>query len=144
MNAAILPIAQTIAEDALTLAQWVMDKQGIQDPKVREDIAYTISLSDNMMIDLLFNDYITYIEKGRKPNGEMPPLSAIRDWALRKNLPTDNYTLYAIAKTIARDGIAPRPIMDLLIVELEKAFENDWYVDLFNYIVEQIQLFFDE
>jgi len=137
-------IIKNVAEDALTLAQWVMDKQGLADSKLREDIDYMITHSDNVMIELLFNDYITYIEKGRKPNSSIPPISTIRDWALRKNIPTDNDTLYAIAKAIARDGIAPRPIMDLLITELEKAFENEWSVDLFDFIVEQIQDLFDE
>lgn len=144
MNTSMLSVVQSIAEDALTLAQWVMDKQGLKDSQAREDIDYTISQSDNIMIELLFDDYITYIEKGRKPNSTIPPISTIRDWALRKNIPTDNGTLYAIAKAIARDGVAPRPIMDLLITELERAFDSKWSVDLFDFIVQQIENLFDE
>ena len=137
-------IITNIAKDALTLAQWVINKQGVRDSQIREDMDYTISISDNVMIELLFNNYIVYIERERKPGSKMPPISAIRDWVLCKNIPTDNNTLYAIAKAIARDGIAPRPIMDLLISEFEKAFENEWSVDLFDYIVKQIQDLFDE
>lgn len=144
MNLQTSSIIKNIAEDALTLAQWIIDKQSLSDSKIREELDYTIATSDNVMIELLFNDYVVYLEEGRKPNSSMPPISAIRDWALRKNIPTDNNTLYAIAKAIARDGIAPRPIMDLLITEFEKAFENEWSVNLFEYIVSELQTYFDE
>lgn len=141
MIASLEQIATSIAEDALTLAQWVIDKKEAGEHKVSEDLEYIINQSNNVIIELLFNDYI---EKGRKPGLKMPPISALRDWALRKNISVDNNTLYAIAKAISRDGIAPRPIMDLLIVELEKAFEKEWSVDLFDFIVLQIQDLFDE
>lgn len=144
MSRQLEPIIIAIAEDALTVAHCVMNMQGLADSKIKEELTAGIELSGNPMIHLLFNNYIEYIESGRKAGSKMPPISAIRDWALRKGLPVDNQTLYAIAKAIARDGIQPRPIMDMLTTELESAFDDKWSVDLFEYIVSLLEPYFND
>lgn len=145
MNKQLDAIVKAIAEDAIMAARLVMDRQGIgSDDEMSSDLTSDIDLSENPIINLLFNNYLTYIESGRKPGDDPPPISALRDWALRKGLSLDNGILYAIAQSIARDGIQPRPIMVNVIKELEQKFNSSWADTLFEYIVGQVSdLFVD-
>lgn len=145
MNKQLDAIVKAIAEDAVMAARLVMDRQGIgSDDEMSSDLTSDIDLSENPIINLLFNNYLTDIESGRKPGGDPPPISALRDWALRKGLSLDNGILYAIAQSIARDGIQPRPIMVNVIKELEQKFNSSWANTLFEYIVGQVSdLFVD-
>lgn len=145
MNKQLDAIVKAIAEDAVMAARLVMDRQGIgSDDEMSSDLTSDIDLSENPIINLLFNNYLTYIESGRKPGDDPPPISALRDWAFNKGLPLDNGILYAIAQSIARDGIQPRPIMVNVIKELEQKFNSSWADTLFEYIVGQVSdLFVD-
>lgn len=136
MNDRITNIVNAIAEDILTLVHLVMDEQGLANSLLAEETAYKVSMTGNPVIELLFNDYISYIESGRKAGSNlMPPLSAIKEWAERKNIPTDNSTLYAIAQSIRKNGIAPRPILATLEEKIEESFSNNWADNLFEEMV---------
>lgn len=80
---------------------------------VDSDIFNSVSVKseDIEVVTLLVNDYIDYIEHGRKP-GSFPPPHAIAEWCARKGLPTDNSTVFLICRSIYEKGIAPRPIFD--------------------------------
>ena len=77
-----------------------------------------------------------------KDNRTLYPLNALRDWTQRKGIPADNRTLYLIGRSIAINGIRPRPVFsyawrdleDMLPEYLDKLFEaiiND-LVEWFN------------
>ena len=70
-----------------------------------------VKSEDIEVVTLLVNDYIDYIEHGRKA-GSFPPPHAIAEWCARKGLPTDNSTVFLICRSIYEKGIAPRPIFD--------------------------------
>lgn len=102
----------------------------------KEGTVYTVSLS------LL--EYWKYIEYGRKP-GKFPPIDKIREWVEIKpliprpmangKLPTLQQLAFLIGRKIAREGIAPEPILHDTVVELNqkwlplirKALERDLY-----------------
>lgn len=110
---------------------------------------------DREMVEVLINSYAEYVDMGRMShaevktgnftpmkNGGFPPLNVLRDWAQRKGIPTDNRTLYLIGRSIAINGIRPRPVFsyawrdleDMLPEYLDKLFEaiiND-LVEWFN------------
>ena len=110
---------------------------------------------DREMVEVLINSYAEYVDMGRMShaevktgnftpmkNGGFPPLDVLRDWAQRKGIPTDNRTLYLIGRSIAINGIRPRPVFsyawrdleDMLPEYLDKLFEaiiND-LVEWFN------------
>lgn len=145
MNDAVLRVLNTIAEDILSLAHLILDENGLKNSALREDARCTVEASGNPVISVVFNDYINYIESGRKPDsGSVPPISALRDWAQRKGIPTTNDVLYAIAETIRRQGMAPRPILAMLEQEIEKSFENEWADRLFEAVVNELQVFFND
>lgn len=143
MKENILSVINCIAEDILSLAYLILDENGLQKSALREDVAYTIEHSNNPVIRVIFNDYISYIENGRKPGkGEIPPISELREWALNKGLPADNDTLFAIAQTIYKNGIAPRPLLARFEQEIEQSFHNKWADNLFDAIVDSLRKFF--
>ena len=99
---------------------------------------------DREMVEVLINSYAEYVDMGRMSHAEVktgnfkpmknsgfPPLDVLRDWAQRKGIPTDNRTLYLIGRSIAINGIRPRPVFsyawrdleDMLPEYLDKLFE---------------------
>lgn len=76
---------------------------------------------DGAIISLAGNDYITFIEKGRK-RGKYAPLKPLEKWVRAKGIATDQKRVtsiaFAINNKIKREGIKPRPI-------LENTFNNN-------------------
>lgn len=150
MNDALKTVAEAIGRDIVSLAQAILEndniginaKTGINslaDSRLKEEITALVDSEDDIVIRALFANYIDFIEKGRSPrSGKKPPVSALEGWAKRRNIPTDNGTLYAIAQVIWRDGYAGRPIMATLEAEIEQRFEEEWAEKLFNALYNQL------
>ena len=156
MNNHVLKVVEEISRDIVALAQFVLDndsigmnsktgKNTLKDSLLIKDVDSRVSFGssgDNAVIEVLFNNYIDYIEKGRRP-GTMPPVSALKEWAQSRGIPTDNGTLFAIANAIKRDGIEGRPILATLEHRIEDSFENDWYDKLFEAMASELTKYFD-
>ena len=102
------------------------------------------NVEDIELVSILVNDYIKYIESGRKP-GSFPPVSVIAKWAAEKGITTDNSVVWAICQSIYRDGIAPRPIVDGkggFWEQIDQEWDN-WSSKIFEAITEQIDNEFD-
>jgi len=103
-----------------------------------------ISTSDgDLVFDIMLNDYITYIESGRRKGAKMPPVEPIVRWCRSKGIPTDNSTIYLIRRAISRDGIQARPIMAKVFEELDNSWDDGWSDRLFKIIIEQLDKFFN-
>lgn len=145
MNEAIVKVLNSIAEDILSLVHLILDENGLKNSALKDEARCTVEASGNPVFTILFNDYVDYIENGRKPDSAVaPPISDLRDWALRKGIPATNDVLYAIAETIRKQGMAPRPILAMLEEEIEKSFENEWADELFEAIIREIEVFFND
>lgn len=146
MRAKTSEIIRAIAKDILRLAQLVMDENGLHDSLLRKDTSVLIANENNPVIQLIFDEYIEYIEhieKGRKAGtGELPPIDQLRDWALRHHLPANNKTLWAIAQSIRRNGTRARPILSRLEDEINQSFHLKWGDMIFNIIVSELELDF--
>lgn len=152
----VLKVVEEISRDIVALAQFILDndstgvnnktgKNTLKDSVMIKDADSRISFGsngDNVVIELLFNNYIDYIEKGRRP-GKMPPISALKEWAQSRGISTDNSTLFAIANAIKRDGIEGRPVLATLEREIENSFENEWYDKLFEAMTSELNKYFD-
>jgi len=84
---------------------------------------------DGVSLGILMPRYAEFVDKGRRPGAKMPPLQPIKNWAKEKGLPqfrdkkgryiSNNSRAFLIARSIARDGIKPRPFFHFLYDELD-------------------------
>ena len=103
-----------------------------------------ISKNDgDLVFDILLNDYLTYIESGRRKGAKMPPVEPIVRWARSRGIPTDNSTIFLIRTAISRDGIQPRPFMATVMEQIDLDMPN-WYDKIFDEIISIINDFFNK
>jgi hypothetical protein len=72
--------------------------------------------AEQILIILESNDYLEWVDKGRKP-GKYPPLKAISEWARLKGISQD--AVFPIAKKIFKFGIEPTNVIQDTITEIE-------------------------
>ena len=96
------------------------------------------------MIELLLNDYVQYIESGRKKGSKFPPLEPIVKWAKKRGIKTDNSTMFLIRRAIAEDGIKPRPFMYKVLNTIDKKWDGEWSSELFQELTKIIDEFFNQ
>lgn len=146
-------IVMEFSKDLMTLVRMVMESNvGINqkvgsNTLVGSDIYKSLSVKatndGDLVFDIILNDYITYIESGRRKGAKMPPIEPIVRWARKKGIPTDNSTIYLIRRAISRDGIQPRPIMAYVMEEVDREWDEKLADKLFNQIIEIIDKFFN-
>ena len=146
----MLRIAREIANEVVAFVHAVMEGETGINMKVNINTLVDSELfksvqsnaDGNIVINLLLNDYIIYVESGRRAGAKMPPFEPIYEWAKRKGLPTDNNTIWAICKAIARDGIAARPVMSTAFQLIDDRWDSDWSDRIFNEIIEELERYF--
>lgn len=146
-------LAKAFAEDVMNITADIMassmlvnDKVGINTIAPNSDIFKEMyaKASGNIVIQLLLNDYVQYIESGRKAGSKFPPIQPIVQWAKKRGIPTDNSTIFIIRRAIAEDGIRPRPFMYKVLETIDKKWEGEWSSDLFNELTKIIDEFFNK
>ena len=136
----------TITADIMASSMLVNDKVGSNTISPNSDIFKEMyaKASGNIVIQLLLNDYVQYIESGRKAGSKFPPIQPIVQWAKKRGIPTDNSTIFLIRRAIAEDGIKPRPFMYKVLETIDKKWEGEWSSDLFNELTKIIDEFFNK
>lgn len=98
---------------------------------------------NDFTFNLFYNDYLEYIESGRKPKARKVPIMAIISWMKRNFISDDVRVAYAIRQSIYQLGIPPRPLLQPFGNMLDKRFEENLYDYIFNTITEKLDLFFN-
>ena len=145
-------LAKAFAEDVMTITADIMasnlmlNKKGINTIAPKSDIFKQMyaKASGNIVIQLLLNDYVQYIESGRKAGSKFPPIQPIVQWAKKRGIPTDNSTIFLIRRAIAEDGIRPRPFMYKVLETIDKKWDGEWSSELFNELTKIIDEFFNK
>lgn len=101
------------------------------------------STSDDIIVNLLLNDYEVYVQNGRK-SSKMPPMQPIIAWAKSKGIPTDNSTLWAIRKSIAEKGIQPRPFMNTVFNDMDNIMDSIYFDKLFINLINELNEYFNK
>ena len=145
-------LSKAFAEDVMNITADIMasnlmvNKKGINtiapDSKIFKEMK--AKASGNIVIELLLNDYVKYIESGRKKGSKFPPIEAIREWAKNKLGKQDNLTIYKIRSAIVRDGIKPRPFMYKVLNTIDKKWDGEWSSELFQELTKIIDEFFNK
>lgn len=148
----ISKIIMEFSKDIMALVRMVMEsnvginsKVGVN-TLVNSNIYKTLSVKatndGDLVFDIILNDYLVFIENGRRKGAKMPPVEPIVRWCKQKGIPTDNSTIYLIRRAISRDGIKARPFMAHVMEELDR--EWDGVADeIFNVIIQEIDKFFN-
>ena len=145
-------LSKAFAEDVMNITADIMasnlmlNKKGINtiapDSKIFKEME--AKASGNIVIELLLNNYVKYIESGRKKGSKLPPIEAIRNWAKNKLGKEDNLTIYKIRSAIVRDGIKPRPFMYKVLETIDKKWDGEWSSELFQELTKIIDEFFNQ
>ena len=117
-------------------------KNTLKDSRLQKTMEMDVDLP---YIKIMVNEYIDSIEKGR-PRGQTPKvsISALKDWAKRKGIPSDNKTLYLIQNAIYRDGIEGRPVIKTFYDMLEKEWDELIAETLFDTITYNLTKYFNQ
>ena len=146
-------IVMSFSKDIMTLVRMVMDSNIGINSKVgvntlsNSDIYRTLQVratnDGDLIFDIILNDYLVYIENGRRKGAKMPPVEPIVKWCKKKGIPSDNSTVYLIRRAISMDGIKARPFMAHVMEEIDKGWNENVAGELFNKIIEEINKFFN-
>ena len=149
----MLEVAKAIANDFMNLVRDVMlGDVGINGKVMfntleRSDIIRQMqtraSANGDIVVELLLNHYIVYIEHGRRAGAKYPPVEPILRWMKKNGIPTDNGTLWKIMHSIVERGIAPRPIMATAFDIIDKEYSDKWMDMVFDELVKLLDEAFD-
>lgn len=101
----------------------------------------------DMVIDIMFNHYIEFIESGRPPmHGKRPPIDVIVEWLKRKHIVSSNENIKSVAflvsRAIWRDGYKARKVLSAFDEWTDKRFDEKWGDMIFDMIMEDVDDFF--
>ena len=140
-------IVMEFTKDIMKLVHAVMDGQEFASNKTSRDIYKNLQVNatndGDLVFDIILNDDLKFIERGRRKGADMPPVEPIIKWAKKHGIPTDNGTIYLIRRAISRDGIAPRPFMDKVFADIDDVWDKNWADELFDEIMRMINDFFN-
>ena len=143
----ISKIVMEFTKDIMKLVNAVMEGQDLASNKSSSDIYKNLQVKatndGDLVFDIILNDYLKFIESGRRKGADMPPVKPIVEWAKKHGIPTDNSTIFLIRRAISRDGIAPRPFMDKVFADIDYVWDKDWADELFDEIMRIINDFFN-
>lgn len=148
-------LVMAISRDIMQVVRMVLESNNMINDKVgRNTIAPGSDLYRNLQVmatgdgdlvfDMMLNDYLVYIESGRRKGAKFPPIEPIVKWARKRGIPTDNSTIYLIRRAISRDGIKPRPFLQYVFSEIDGLWEDGWSDGIFDKIIEETDKFFNK
>lgn len=137
----ISKIVKEFSKDIMDIVRVVMESN--IDSDSYKNLKVIAKNDGDLVFDILLNDYLTYIESGRRKGAKMPPVEPIVRWARSRGIPTDNSTIFLIRRAISRDGIAPRPFMATVMEQIDLNMPN-WYDKIFDEITKLINDFFNK
>lgn len=143
----LLALASLVLEDDTVSMNTKINRNTLANSKLREDLYATISqtVDQDAVIKALFNNYVVFLEWDRpKKYGKRPPISALKEWAEKNDIPTDAGTLYAISYAIWRDGHKGRPIFATMDRLLDGLYMEDWAPQLRDALTDNLDLIFND
>ena len=147
-------IVMEFSKDLMQLVRMVMEsnvginqkvgRNTLTSSQIYKTLSVKATNDGDLIFDIVLNDYIQFIESGRRKGAKFPPVEPIVRWARSRGIPTDNSTIFLIRRAISRDGIKPRPIMQYVFEEVDREWDEQLADELFNKIIEMIDNFFNK
>jgi hypothetical protein len=129
-----------------SLIQELRRTKAIASGDLLKSVNFTVEMTPvGAVISLNGNDYITYVDEGRKP-GRYAPTSALKQWIKAKGIATDEAKVssiaFAINNKIKRQGIKARPILNAVFDQklplYDKIIDDVLNKDLDIYLQQQL------
>ena len=108
------------------------------------DTQAKIEHNNDWTYTLFYNDYLQYIEEGRKPKVTRVPIRPLVDWMKRNLISDDISVAYAIRESIYKLGIPARPLLEPFGNMLDERFEEKIYDEIFNTIITELDKYFNQ
>lgn len=159
MNSDINKLAKAFSDDIIREARRLMssemginEKTGtntLKNSNLYKQLESEVLQNENdLIINVLFNFYIVYINWERPPfYKKWPKVSAIRDWIVSKNICPTNMTInqftYLVGRSIYEKGHMSRPILDTLFNNTNKLWENYYADEFFQTLIKPITAYFN-
>lgn len=122
MNVKLNKVALLIQKDLQDLLTQVVGKSNlVNEIKVE---------SSNNELTLYINDYVKYIESGRRPKAKKIPISVLNNWAKKKGIRLTNSELFAVQQSIYIKGIIGKKNLTKKIEEQVDLSFNEYYNSL--------------
>ena len=109
-------------EELLALGELIREQFGTLG-RVSTDMV-DISITEDSNLRIEYPEYFQFVDSGRRRGSRMPPTSSLREWARQRSIPTDESTLFAIARSISQDGIPPRPFLEMTFEQALDLYED--------------------
>lgn len=135
-------IIDIISKDPISINK--KSGEDLSNSNLIKNLQIKVKENDNVMFDIIFDYYITYINNGRRKGAKMPPIYPIVKWAKRKGISTDNSTIYLIRRSISENGIKARPIIDMMFDNIERGFDDKYFNVIFNEIIKDLEKYFNQ
>ena len=132
-------IYKAIQDDIQDIFQNALKNVNLEDSNLYKDLKVEVNENSDIF-KVLYNDYLEYIEEGRKPKAKKVPIKNIIEWCKRKGIGSDNNTAYAIQQSIYMKGIPARPILINVDKNIDMQWMNKWSDDIFQEIIKKINL----
>lgn len=119
-RALVIDLQLLLKEEGERFEKELRDQVPVASGGLRDSVGSDVTTAGPVVsMDIEANESMGFIERGRKPGKQQPPVSAIRSWCVHRGIPVE--AAYAIARSIGRKGIAPRPILKQLIERNESS-----------------------
>lgn len=146
-------IVMEFSKDLMQLVRMVMEsnvginqkvgRNTLTSSQIYKTLSVKATNDGDLIFDIVLNDYIQFIESGRRKGAKFPPVEPIVRWARSRGIPTDNSTIFLIRRAISRDGIKPRPIMQYVFEEIDREWDEQLADELFETILSEVNKFFN-
>lgn len=128
-------IYKEIAKDMLELFLTALKQFNLGDSNLYDDAKEDVR---NNIFSIYYNDYLEYIESGRRPKAKKVPIKDLIAWAKQKGIPTDNNTIYAIQQSIYNNGIPSKGVLEYFSRMLDERFYQIYADKVFEYITQDL------
>ena len=150
MDAKITKVVEEMAKDMQRLMELILDDNDLSYSNLKKQLTTSvINDGDGVMLQLFANHYIYWVDQGRKPTPYPPltrwadPVGDIRDWCIRRGIPSDNSTVYAIIQKIHKYGYEGKYFIETFWEEAEQqTYEN--LQTLFDALIEDLVEWFSK
>jgi len=127
MNVNINKDIQKITTSILKTTTEVLSNAKVKTTMQEAKKKFKVTLN-NKELNVSIPGYYTYVDKGRK-KGKRPPIKPIIDWVKRNKLEIPDGSsvesiAFAVANSIANEGLKPRPFIEELQLEIGMQTRN--------------------